>query len=338
MRTFKFRRLIATTLTVVMILAMISIIPVSANDSSNISFYSQSAQLIEENWSEDYFGSIVMKINESVIIIDGEEKEISLDDTNPLSGWGFVHTLTLNAGQSWSGFVGTGGNVSRTYTITSTGWTSAPAGIALNQNNTSATANVGTGVNGRVAISLTAPANRSVTVTLSAIGGTTNANDPALFNSAGARIAYQNNRWGFTHTLTINAGQSWSGFIGTGGDVARSYNLTSTWSSQISAVTLTQSNTSATANVGTGINGRIPITVTAPSTNSITVSITAPGGTSNANDPALYNSAGTRIAYQNNGWGFIHTITLNAGQSWSGFVGTGDNVARLYTLSSTFKS
>jgi hypothetical protein len=103
-------------------------------------------------------------------------------------------------------------------------------------------------------------------------------------------------------------------------------------------IVLTQNNTSATANVGTGINGRIPLTVTAPSTNSVTVTLTAPGGTSDANDPALYNSTGTRIAYQNSGWGFTHTITLNAGQSWSGFVGTGGNVARQYIITSTFSN
>jgi hypothetical protein len=254
------------------------------------------------------------------------------------NGWGFTHTLTLNAGQSWSGFVGTGGDVARTYVVSSSGWTTAPAGIVLNQNNTSATANVGTGFHGRVPITVTVPSTHSVAVTLNGPGGTSNANDPALYNSAGVRIAYQNNGWGFTHTITLNAGQSWSGFVGTGGDVARTYTITSSgWTTAPVGIVLTQSNTSATANVGAGINSRVPVTITAPSNSSVTVTITAPGGTTNANDPALYNSAGVRIAYQNNGWGFTHTITLNAGQSWSGFAGTGGNVARQYTISSTFK-
>jgi sRNA-binding carbon storage regulator CsrA len=344
------------------------------------------------------------------------------------NGWGFSHTLTISAGQSWSGFVGTGGDVARSFSVTSSGWVppatltlnptsitvddnnftrtitiggtaegsftvdrgtlplavqlsvsghtitatgSRPAagqaaitgthivtvnragisaqlsvnvnltpqvsGIILTQNNTSATANVGTGVSGRVPITVTAPSTNSVTVTLSAPGGTSDANDPALYNSAGARIAYQNNGWGFSHTLTINAGQSWSGFIGTGGNVSRTYTVTSSgWNTAPTGIVLTQSSTSATATVGSGINNRVPVTVTAPSNNSVKVTLNAPGGTSDANDPALYNSAGARIAYQNNGWGFTHTITLNAGQSWSGFVGTGGNVARQYTLTSAF--
>ncbi|MDR2570498.1 MAG: S8 family serine peptidase [Oscillospiraceae bacterium] len=303
-----------------------------------------------------------------------------------------------------------------------------PTGIVLTSSNTSATANVGAGVGGRVPVTVTAPSNSNVTVTLNAPGGSSNANDPALYNSAGTRIAYQNNgNWGFTHTLNINAGQSWSGFVGTGGDVARQYTLTSTgWTSavtltlnptsvtvddnnltrsiaaggtatgnitfdrgtlpqaiqlsvsgniitatgvrlaagqaaingtysvtvsrggvstqlsinvnlnpQVAEINLNQNNTSATANVGVGISHRVPVTVTAPSNSNVTVTLNAPGGSSNANDPALYNSAGTRIAYQNNGWGFTYTLTINAGQSWSGFVGTGGDVARQYILTST---
>jgi hypothetical protein len=165
-----------------------------------------------------------------------------------------------------------------------------------------------------------------------------NADDPALFNLTGTRIAYQNNGWGFTHTLTINAGESWSGFVGTGGDVARQYTLSSTgWTPAATGIVLTPSNKSATANVGAGINGRVPITVTAPPNSSVTVTLDTPGGTTNENDPALYNSAGIRIAYQNNDtWGFTHTITIIAGQSWSGFIGTGGNVARLHTITSIF--
>ena len=101
----------------------------------------------------------------------------------------------------------------------------------------------------------------------------------------------------------------------------------------ITDITLTQNSQSATANISAGTSGRVPITVTAPSTGNVTISI-VPGGTSDANDPALYNAGGTRIAYQNaSSYGF--TYTINAGTTFSGFVGTGGNVARTYTITST---
>jgi len=262
------------------------------------------------------------------------------------NGWGFTYTLTLSAGQTWNGFVGTGGDIARTYAVTSF-WNPTPVqpptpppptGITLTQNNTSASANVGNGANGRVPLTVTAPSTGNVTVTIQGPGGTSNANDPALFNSAGVRVAYQNNNWGFTYILSLNAGETWTGFVGTGGDIARTYSVTSTWVSQSNAVTLSQNSPSVSVNVNNGINGRVPLIVTAPSTSSVTVTLFGPDGTSNANDPALFDSLGTRIAYQNNSWGFKYTINLDAGESWNGFVGTGGNIARTYTLTSTWSS
>jgi len=55
-----------------------STIPVSANSNSNDSFYNQSAQLIADNWSDDYFGSIVLEIGESTMLVDGEAKKQSI--------------------------------------------------------------------------------------------------------------------------------------------------------------------------------------------------------------------------------------------------------------------
>jgi hypothetical protein len=243
--------------------------------------------------------------------------------------------LNVTANTSTAARTGTitvsGGGLNRTISVTQAGLTSA--GITLTQNNTSATANVGNGISGRTPITVTAPFSGSVTVTLIGPGGWSNSSDPALFNSAGTRIAYQNHGWGFTHTLTLNAGQSWSGFIGTGGNEARSYTVTSTWVTSTSGITLTRTSPSATVNVGAGINGRVPVTITAPSNGSVVLRGTA--GTTNANDPALYNAAGTIIAFQNHDfWNFSYTIP--AGQTITVFAGTGWDVARSYIITATF--
>jgi hypothetical protein len=102
-------------------------------------------------------------------------------------------------------------------------------------------------------------------------------------------------------------------------------------------ITLTSNIRSAEVNVLAGVNGRVPITVTAPVGRSITIVGTA--GSSNDNDPALYNGQGataTRIAFQNHPtdqWNF--TFSIPAGQTQTIFAGTGGNVARSYTITST---
>ena len=84
MRNIKIRRLISTVLVTLMLLTMANFTPASANSYSNENFYSQSAQLITENWSDDYFGSIILEIGESTMLIDGEEKEIDSDGATPV--------------------------------------------------------------------------------------------------------------------------------------------------------------------------------------------------------------------------------------------------------------
>jgi len=100
-------------------------------------------------------------------------------------------------------------------------------------------------------------------------------------------------------------------------------------------ITLTQNAPSATFAVAAGVAGRVPITVVAPATGSVT--ITSPGGTSDANDPALFNASGTRIAFQNfETWGFTHTVP--AGTTFNGFIGTGGNVARTFIVNSNWSA
>jgi uncharacterized repeat protein (TIGR02543 family) len=93
-------------------------------------------------------------------------------------------------------------------------------------------------------------------------------------------------------------------------------------------ITLTQSSPSATVNVTAGVNGRVPVTVTAPSTGSVTLV-----GQSTFNDIALYSGQGvaTLLAIHNN-----FTYTIPAGQTQTVFAGTTGNVARSYTITATF--
>jgi len=103
----------------------------------------------------------------------------------------------------------------------------------------------------------------------------------------------------------------------------------------VTPITLTQSSPNATANVLAGAAGRVPLTVTAPTTGEFIVTLQGTAGNSNAEDPALFNSANTRIAYQNyQNYNFTYDITLQAGQSWTGYAGTGGDVARSYTVTS----
>ena len=103
----------------------------------------------------------------------------------------------------------------------------------------------------------------------------------------------------------------------------------------IPEVILTQSNPSTTVNVGAGVSGRVPVTITAPPHGSVVLVGTE--GSSNDTDPALYNGQGataTRIAYQNNSNNFSYTIP--AGQTETVYAGTGGNVGRSYVITSTW--
>ncbi|MCL2807220.1 MAG: hypothetical protein FWD27_03520, partial [Coriobacteriia bacterium] len=155
--------------------------------------------------------------------------------TTPTSGWQasttfsglsfgtyFVHARTAANINYFAGPV----RVSAAITIPT-----LTQGITLSQGNPTATANVSTGASGRIPITVTNTSSATMRVTLQGTSGTSNATDPALFSTAGVRLAYQNfNSWNFTYTITLNAGGSWSGLIGTGGDVARSYTVTASFS------------------------------------------------------------------------------------------------------------
>ncbi|MCL2765218.1 MAG: hypothetical protein FWD40_08090 [Treponema sp.] len=98
-------------------------------------------------------------------------------------------------------------------------------------------------------------------------------------------------------------------------------------------ITLTQSSPSAMVNVTEGPSGRVAVTVTAPSTRSVTLQGTQ--GISDADDPALYDEAGTRIAFKNfNEYNFTYNIP--AGQTQTVYAGTGGNVARSYVITAIF--
>jgi len=84
MRKIIFKKIISVTLSILILLSIVSVIPTLANASNNESFYSQSAQLIAENWSDDYFENMVLEIGEPTIMIDGIEKEIDSDGTVPI--------------------------------------------------------------------------------------------------------------------------------------------------------------------------------------------------------------------------------------------------------------
>jgi len=107
----------------------------------------------------------------------------------------------------------------------------APLGIVLTPDITSATANVGAGIVGRVPIAVRNTSSVTRDVTLRGVEGSTDENDPALFNATGVRIAFQNfQNWNFSHTISLLPGETWRGFVGTGGNVARNYTVTAIWS------------------------------------------------------------------------------------------------------------
>ena len=97
-------------------------------------------------------------------------------------------------------------------------------------------------------------------------------------------------------------------------------------------ITLTQNAPSASAIVTAGVDGRTSIIVEAPATGSVI--ITAPAGASVLHDPMLFDVSGEQIAVHNDGRGFIHTVA--AGTTFNGFIGTVGNVARTFTVNSTW--
>jgi M6 family metalloprotease-like protein len=91
-------------------------------------------------------------------------------------------------------------------------------------------AHVTHGLGGRFPITIRNTANGARRVTIRGTMGQTDECDPALFDSNGVLLAYQNyNNWNFIRSFILLAGQEWRGFLGTGGNVANNYWVTTTW-------------------------------------------------------------------------------------------------------------
>ena len=97
-------------------------------------------------------------------------------------------------------------------------------------------------------------------------------------------------------------------------------------------ISLTQSNPTVVVNIGSGSGGRIPLVITAPSTDSVSVQSS---NTTSGSDPALYNASGTRIADDEAG-GMHWRYTVPANQSMTVYAGTYENGAASYTVTATF--
>jgi len=142
-----------------------------------------------------------------------------------LSGTGTTRPLTVSgvSAGTVSVSINRAGIVSGPQTVTLVGGAAVPGGITLTASSPSATVNVTAGVNGRVPVTITAPAHGSVV--LVAAGGTSTETDPAIFNgqgSAAVRLANPLTSSPWTATLTIPTGQTMTVFVGTNGNVARS--------------------------------------------------------------------------------------------------------------------
>jgi uncharacterized repeat protein (TIGR02543 family) len=99
-------------------------------------------------------------------------------------------------------------------------------GITLTQSNPSILVNVPGGATGRVPITVNS-GSWGVTLYGECITSTDNSTDPALYDAAGAEIAFHNSNFNFIYF--IPAGQTRTVFAGTGGDVASSYFITAAW-------------------------------------------------------------------------------------------------------------
>jgi len=227
----------------------------------------------------------------------------------------------ISAGQTIFIYAGTYSNEAADYTVTAT----FPP-ITLTPAYPTEIIYVGAGESGREPILITAPSNGSVYVQSSNI---TSGQNPALYNEAGNRIADDEAgdwHWGYT----IPADQTMTICAGTFNDEAACYTVTATFPT--SGITLTPDKPAATISVGKGANGRIPITITAPSDGSVYVQSS---NIISGHDPALYNEAGYIIADDeagNSHWGY----TIPAGQTMTIYAGTYSNGAAFYTVTATF--
>ena len=232
---------------------------------------------------------------------------------------------TIPAGQTMTVYGGTYSNMAATYTVTAS---FAARGVTLTENSPSASITVGSGVTGRVPITVVAPSNRSVSIQSS---NASSGSDPALYSASGTRIA--DDEAGYPHfRYTIAAGQTVTLYGGTYINDEATYTVTATFGTTGSGVTLTQSNPSAVINVGAGSTGRVPITVTAPSSGSVSIQSS---NITSGSDPALYNASGTRIADDEAGYPhFLYVIP--AGQTMTVYGGTYSSGAAVYTVTASF--
>ena len=198
----------------------------------------------------------------------------------------YMSTPTGNASSVSSAltFPANTGTTSRSYTIRASinggsTWLATPvatvtvnaAGLAFFANDTpnprSQTANVTAGAVGRVQITVTNNSTTTRTATIVGAGGSNSSNDPTLWNSTNTtQLAWPNSfqSFNFTHTVTLNAGQSFVGFAGTAGNVARSYAVTVTWpAADIRSISLTAGTmTFPAATVGYAQPAAITTTIT----------------------------------------------------------------------------
>jgi len=224
---------------------------------------------------------------------------------------------TILTGQTVTVYAGTGGNVAGSYIVEM-----IPRNITLTASNPSATIYVGAGVNGRVPVTVTAPSTRDIFLISKSWYG-----DPALYDATGTLIVYQNFEY-YNFEYIIPAGQTVSVYAGTGGNVAENY-IVEMIPRPIDGITLTENDWQTTVYVGTGVSGRVPVTVTAPSTRDIFLISFEDWFV----DPALYDVTDALIAYQNFG-NYSFAYTIPAGQTVTVYVGTWGNVAGSYTVAS----
>jgi uncharacterized repeat protein (TIGR02543 family) len=191
---------------------------------------------------------------------------------------------------------------------------------------------------GNYTITVTTVGSTTYTITYNLNGGTGTTPSAQTVTAGNSIIAASNSgfsRSGFTFAgwNTNSSGTGSNITAGTSFTPAASITLFARWTA-ITGIVLTQTNSSTIVNVTNGENGRVAVTVTAPFNRPITLQGTS--GSSDETDPALYNGQGlgaTRLAYQNNSYNFSYTIP--AGQTVTVFAGTGGNVARSYTVSSS---
>jgi len=140
-----------------------------------------------------------------------------------------------------------------------------------------------------------------------------------------------NRHWRYT----IPAGQTMTVYAGTYSGGAAVYTVTATFpGNSPGAVTLTPSNPSASVNVGSGVAGRIPITITAPANRSVDIVSSRTGNAWNV-DPTLYNASGSIIDDDSGGL-LNFRFTIPAGQTMTVYAGTFGNTSATYTVTANF--